>query len=122
MRYFAFLLALVFLLSISAGAQSSFSNTVLLPSSYFAAPAASDAAAAAPAISLTPFSTAPANIQPGTLPSSTPLSLLPAPAAPPQDVTSVFENYSWQFYGGYTYQRFFELPGITQNMNGFNMS
>ena len=40
----------------------------------------------------------------------------------PQDVTSVFESYAWQLYGGYTFQRFYELPGITPNMNGFNLS
>ena len=121
MRYFAILLGLVFLLAISAGAQTSASNTVLLPDSYFAVPATSALPANAPAISLTPFSTAPANTPPGGLAPSTPLSLLPA-APPPQDVTSVFENYSWQLYGGYTYLRFFELPGITQNLNGFNYS
>jgi hypothetical protein len=122
MRYFAFLLGLVFLLSISAGAQTTGSNSVLLPSSYFAVPAASDAPTSAPSISLTPFSTTPANTPPGILAASTPLSLLPAPAAPPQDVTSVFESYAWQLYGGYTFQRFYELPGVTPNMNGFNFS
>jgi opacity protein-like surface antigen len=25
-------------------------------------------------------------------------------------------------YGGYTFQRFYELPNITENMNGFNLS
>jgi hypothetical protein len=122
MRYFAFLLGLVFLLSISAGAQTTASNSALLPSSYFAVPAGLNAPSSAPSISLTPFSTAPVNTPPGTLAVSTPLSLLPAPAAPPQDVTSVFESYAWQLYGGYTFQRFYELPGITPNMNGFNLS
>jgi hypothetical protein len=42
--------------------------------------------------------------------------------ATPQDVTSVFESYSWQAYVGYTYLHFFELPHITENMNGFNYS
>jgi hypothetical protein len=122
MRYFAFLLGLVLLLSISSGAQTTASNSVLLPSSYYAVPATADAPANAPAIALTPFSSTPANTPPGALAASAPLSLLPAPAAPPQDVTSVFESYSWQLYGGYTYQRFFELPGVTPNMNGFNLS
>jgi hypothetical protein len=124
MRYFAFLSGLVFLLSINTGAQTTAFNSVLLPSSYFAVPATTDAPTNAPVIALTPFSSAPANTPPGVLPSSTPLSLslLPAPPAPPQDVTSVFETYAWQIYGGYTFQRFFELPGITENMNGFNFS
>jgi hypothetical protein len=124
MRYCAFLSGLVFLLSVSTGAQTTAYNSVLLPASYFAAPATADLATNGPAIALTPFSSAPANTLPGALPSSTPLSLslLPAPAAPPQDVTSVFETYAWQLYGGYTFQRFFELPSITENMNGFNFS
>ncbi len=48
------------------------------------------------------------------------LSLLPAPDPKPQDVTSVFENYAWQAYVGYTYMRFYELPNLTKNTNGFN--
>jgi hypothetical protein len=122
MRYFVFLSGLVLLLCISTGAQTSTSNSALLPSSYFAVPANSDAPTNAPAIALTPFSSATANTPPGVLAASTPLSLLPAPAVPPQDVTSVFESYAWQLYGGYTFQRFYELPNITPSMNGFNFS
>jgi hypothetical protein len=122
MRYFAILLGLVLLLSLSAGAQSTVSNSALLPDSYFAVPATPDLVANAPTISLTPFSTAPANTPPSGFAPSTPLSLMPAPAAPPQDVTSVFENYAWQLYGGYTFLHFYELPGITPSMNGFNYS
>src|SRR5208283_764453 len=122
MRCFAILLGLVFLLSLSAGAQSIASNSTLLPSSYFAVPATPALAANAPAISLTPFPAAPANTPPSGFAPSTPLSLMPAPAAPPQDVTSVFENYAWQLYGGYTFLKFYELPGITPSMNGFNYS
>lgn len=122
MRYFAILLGLVLLLSVSAGAQSIASNSTLLPSSYFAVPTAPALAADTPAISLTPFPAAPANTPPSGFAPSTPLSLMPAAAAPPQDVTSVFENYAWQLYGGYTFLKFYELPGITPSMNGFNYS
>jgi hypothetical protein len=119
MRYLFFLFGVVLLLSLSAGAQTSVSNSALLPSSYFAVPATSEVPVNTAAISLTPFSAPPVNTPPGGLAPSTPLSLMPAP---PQDVTSVFENYSWQLYGGYTFLRFFELPNITQSMNGFNFS
>jgi hypothetical protein len=123
MRYFTFLFGLVLLLSISSAAQTTASNSVLLPSSYYAVPAASDAPASSPSISLTPFSITPAaTAPPGALAPSTPLSLSLAPAAPPQDVTSVFQSYSWQVYGGYTFLRFYELPNITPNMNGFNLN
>jgi hypothetical protein len=40
----------------------------------------------------------------------------------PQAVTGVFEHYSWQVSGGYSFIRFYELPSITQNLNGFNFS
>jgi hypothetical protein len=122
MRYFAFLSGLVLLLSISASAQTTASNISLLPSSYFAVPGASDAPANASGIALTPFSSGSATPAPAFA-SSTPLSLslMPAPAAP-QDVTSVFETYSFQLYGGYTFFRFFELPHVTETMNGFNYS
>jgi hypothetical protein len=46
--------------------------------------------------------------------------LIPTPAAPPQDVTSVFQHYGWQFYLGYSFFRFYEVPAYTQNMNGFD--
>jgi hypothetical protein len=123
MRYFAFLFGLVLLLSISSAAQTTISNSGLLPSSYYAVSAATDAPASSPSIALTPFSiTPPATAPPGALAPSTPLSLSLAPAAPPQDVTSVFQTYAWQVYGGYTFLRFYELPHITQNMNGFNLN
>jgi len=34
----------------------------------------------------------------------------------------VFETYDWQAYAGYTFFRFYEVPGITQETNGFNLS
>jgi hypothetical protein len=49
-------------------------------------------------------------------------SLSSKPADPPQTVYGVHENYSWQAYLGYTYLRFYEVPGTTQNKNGFNYS
>ncbi|MFZ3217118.1 MAG: hypothetical protein WA192_13765 [Candidatus Acidiferrales bacterium] len=121
MKYIAFLLGLFVLAPIHAAAQTNAANSVLLPSSYFAVPASADSSPAVPAITLTPFSTAPANAAPGVFAPSAPLSLLPA-AAPPQDVTSVFESYNWQAYLGYTFLRFYELPNITENTNGFNYS
>jgi len=45
------------------------------------------------------------------------------PAAdPPQGVQGVFVNYSWQAYFGYTFVRFYEVPGMQQDTNGFNYS
>ncbi len=45
-----------------------------------------------------------------------------APAEPPQGVQGVFQNFDWQAYIGYTYVRFFEVPGTQLNTDGFNFS
>jgi hypothetical protein len=52
---------------------------------------------------------------------------MPAPAAaatpaPPQDVYGVFQTFPMEVYFGYTFYRFYEVPSITQNLNGFNLS
>jgi hypothetical protein len=36
-------------------------------------------------------------------------------------VQGVFKNYNWQATAGYTFFRFYELPGVTVNMNGINL-
>jgi hypothetical protein len=43
-------------------------------------------------------------------------------ADPPQYVQSVYETYRWQAYVGYEYLRFYEVPAITKNSNGFMYS
>jgi hypothetical protein len=53
------------------------------------------------------------------------LAPLPAPGAPaaePQTVQGVFEKYSYDVYGGYTFFRLYEVPGVQSNMNGVNGS
>jgi hypothetical protein len=43
------------------------------------------------------------------------------PADPdPQGVQGVFQYFNWQAYVGYTYVRFFEVPGTEINTNGLN--
>ncbi len=37
-------------------------------------------------------------------------------------VYSVFERYTWQASAGYTFLRFYAIPGVTQDMNGLNLS
>jgi hypothetical protein len=39
-----------------------------------------------------------------------------------QPVYGVLEDLDFQVYGGFTYFRFYELPGITGNLDGFNVS
>jgi hypothetical protein len=43
----------------------------------------------------------------------------PMPAEP-QGVYGVFQEYDWQVYGGYTFLKFYEVPGTLPNMNGFD--
>jgi hypothetical protein len=118
MRYVAFLLGLVVLGAGTAGAQLNASNYTLIPPPAFSSsvnltdPASALLAASAPSLAYT-LTSAPAS-DPNPF-------LVPAATAPkPQDVTSVFENYSWQAYLGYTYMRFYELPSITKSTNGYN--
>jgi hypothetical protein len=42
------------------------------------------------------------------------------PAPEPQGVYGVLQNYNWQVYVGFTHMVFYELPGVTGNLNGFN--
>jgi hypothetical protein len=47
----------------------------------------------------------------------------PVPAEPaPQGVYGVLQNYNWQAYVGFSHITFYELPGVTGQLNGFNMS
>jgi hypothetical protein len=123
MRHSAVLFIFVFFASLSATAQTSVSPSLSLAPSLSLDPAP----AASTGIRLTPFAPlpdaplAPASAFGSAAASSAPLSLSLAPA-PPQDVTSVFQTYSWQVYLGYTFFRFYELPSINENMNGFDIN
>ena len=46
----------------------------------------------------------------------------PTPASTQQPVYGVLQDFNFQVYGGYTYLRFYELPGVTGNLDGFNVS
>jgi hypothetical protein len=124
MRRIVILLAPVFLVAVNVGAQTSASNSQpLLPASYFALPAAVNASVSGVTLAPSPFAGSENAVTPNTatgLAPSTSLSLMPAAPAPPQDVASVFQTYAWQAYFGYTFFRFYELPHVTQNTNGFN--
>ncbi len=49
-------------------------------------------------------------------------SARPAPAPAPQEIEGVFPAYSWQASVGFTYMRFYEVPGTVVSTNGFNGS
>jgi hypothetical protein len=119
MRRTAMLLGVVFVLvctvlTCSASAQENAADTLLLAS------ASTGGAANSPAgggIMPTTLAIASAS---GTAAS---VSSMPSePAALPQGVYGVFQNFNWQAYMGYTFVRFTELPGAALNENGFNYS
>src|SRR5271155_2291988 len=97
MKYISVLLGGLLLVAVNAGAQTNFGDSVSLAAPSFMTYAVTPATPATPA--------APA-----------------FPAAMPQDVQGVFNKYSWDLYAGYTYFRFYEVPGTVSNMNGGNIS
>jgi hypothetical protein len=64
----------------------------------------------------------------GALPAAAPVGIIGTSAAgaplaePPQLVQSVYETYRWQAYIGYEYLRFYQVPAVTLNTNGFTYS
>lgn len=120
MRYAALLIGLLALGAGNAGAQLNASNYTLVPATSLSSDAILTQPSFSTATPLPLFSANTSDSDYGLPANSSALSLMPAPAPKPQDVTSVFENYAWQAYVGYTYMRFFELPHITKNTNGFN--
>ena len=147
MRHFVFILGMVLMFAFAASAQENAAlgipapenaaqenpapenpaNARLLATPYFTLAPASGAAAASAPVAFTSGSVAPGTLAPTAFASG---SLAPAasaspasPAAdPPQGVQGVFVTYKWQAYFGYTFVRFYEVPGKQQDTNGFNYS
>jgi hypothetical protein len=114
MKRIAFLLGIILILASSAPAQVKLAS---LPAAGPLAPTL--AVAAPPAHALFAYSPAEGAAIDGPGPSAFASS---APAEPPQGVYGVFQSFEWQAYAGYTFFRFYEVPNITQNMSGFNLS
>lgn len=129
MKQATLLLGIALLFAGSAAAQANSSATLSL------APAASPNSL--PALVPPSLTNAPLNLAVPTValpigaleaPSSAPsrfglaLPAAPAPAEPaePQVVQGVFQNFDWQAYVGFTYLRFFEVPGVQVNTEGVN--
>ncbi len=107
MRFISFLAGIIFVSASGASAQVNVS-------SYSLASTSLNGAMAAPApIAQNVFMPA-IFADPALLP--------PAPSPAPQGIQGVFENYSWQAYVGYTFLRFYEVPGTQENQNGVNAS
>ena len=98
MRNTAFLVGMILLFAAGAGAQVNPQSSPLLASADPGTPVTA-ALGSSPALAL---------------PSS-------RPAAQQPTVYGVFENFNWQLSGGYTFIRFYVVPGVTVNMNGINL-
>ena len=126
MKYVFFLLSLVLLMGISAGAQSNSFNPSLL-----IVPSMSELDGTAPPVappSLAPATDSTANLVLPALPSFKNSGALPALAdsavaepASPQYVQSVFQEFNWQVYAGYTFMRFYQTPSAEIDTNGLNL-
>jgi hypothetical protein len=112
MKYISVLLGGLLFLAVNARAQANFGDSVTLAAPSFMTYAATPATPAIPPATPSAVFTAPAFASPAAAP----------PAAMPQEVQGVFNKYSWDLYAGYTFFRFYEVPGTVSNMNGGNVS
>jgi hypothetical protein len=113
------------LAGIFAGSTAAQSNSGNL--SLFLPAVSTSTDAASLTIAPLPFTSAPntgatAPLDFGVAPTIAPLSpaFAQPSAAPQQDVQGVFQNFNWQAYVGYTFVRFYQVPGIQLNTNGLN--
>jgi hypothetical protein len=117
MKRFAFLLAIALLCAFNTSAQQNWQNSPLFVSPFGEADAQpAPASPATPSFALTSSLHAIPEFEPNAA------SPAPVPAEPPQVVYGVKPNYYFQAYLGYTFVRFYEVPGTEVNMNGFNYS
>ncbi|HUJ33398.1 MAG TPA: hypothetical protein VLY23_19100 [Candidatus Acidoferrum sp.] len=119
MRHAALLCVALFAFASNLGAQTDTQNGPFSRSVSFASnPFVSNDGANTEAFSSMPaFHAAVASS-----PSAAPSFAEPLPAEPPQGVSGVFPVYQFQVAGGYTFIRFYEVPGSTVNANGANFS
>ncbi len=109
MRYTAFLTGAILLVAMSAAGQINPADTAQAGSS-------SQMALAQPFTN--PFTLPAADVGVPGITATPALNLSPEP----QGVQSVYETYRWQAYIGYEYLRFYQVPAITLNTNGFTYS
>ena len=133
MRQVVLVLFAVFLFGISTFAQEASQN---IPSSNFSFAEAAAPASSNLSLGANPFSASPATPASPATSSSLSFELAPVPIRtaspeasasnvadpPPQGVYGVRPIFNFEGYVGYTWFRFYEIPGITTNMNGLNFS
>src|SRR5580704_6604698 len=131
MKQVVFAIGFVLILAGSAAAQiNSANSSIFLPNAMPSADAVSLTITPLPFASATTTYNTPTVTLSSAEPLLSPLNASSAMASsarlgdlegtPQQDVQGVFQNFNWQAYLGYTYVRFYQVPGIELNTNGFN--
>lgn len=122
MKHICLLFGTILFAAFAASAQTNFARSVSFASPGFGVTPVSSASTPpsfASSSTDTPLdSSAPVAEPFGPLAIPAPSS----PAEPPQEVQGVFNKYNYDVYFGYTFFRFYEVPGIDSNMNGGNAS
>jgi len=123
------ILGMVFIFVSGAAAQEHPAIGRLLTTTYFTLAPTSDAASSTLPLAVAPGTLAsslgapsPSAVAPATFSFAANAPLVAAAADPPQYVQGVHVIYNWQAYFGYTFFRFYEVPGTQQDTNGFNYS
>lgn len=114
MRKASFVLVLGLL--VATGARGQTTTGSLLPQGSQALVLFPSEPASAPPVYFAEASTMPAR------PFFSPAAPSSEPAAPPQGVEGVFQTYTWDAYIGYSFVRFYEVPGTVLNRSGFEYS
>lgn len=115
MKYFAFLVVFLLIPAVAHGQEDL--NISLPPVAPGAGIAAIPEAKPAPALfaASTPVHPAAANAVSGAY------RVVAPTAGQEPSVIGVFPQRQWQAYAGYTFLRFYEVPGITKTLNGFDL-
>jgi hypothetical protein len=117
MKLTAVLCAALFIFAAGAKAQASSDSS--LPFAPVAATATATVNDTNPMVAeATPAPDANANALGGSLASDPGTS---TSAQEPPSVRGVFKDYNWQATAGYTFFRFYIIPGVESNMNGINL-
>ena len=120
MKYICVLTGGLLFLALNAGAQTNFGDSITLAAPVFAT---SSPSPAAPTFSSSiPLGSPSFAAASPSFSFATPVPNPVPPPPPPQGVQGVFEKYSYDVYVGYTFFRFYEVPGVRSNMNGANGS
>jgi hypothetical protein len=128
MRQFALLLSTIFLFGFGTPAQDNPGN----PFQTRSAQASNSSASAAYSMPLPAWLASPSAIASPSASAALSDRVSPetgfsassnsVPSPDPQVVIGVRQNYPFQLYVGYTFLRFYEVPGTNINTNGFNYS